>query len=79
MLTGKELFESGVILNCLEENIQQQGIDVRVMEVSEVRGTGTVPVEGKTIPPQSVPITPNNNNPNAKNNLHVTKAKVTPI
>lgn len=61
MLTGKELFESGMITNVLEENIQQQGIDVRVRDIKRLDGTGTIPATGKTITPVSLPVALSNN------------------
>ena len=49
-LTGKQIVEKGIISNYCEEGVQQQGVDVRLLSVSEVYGTGNVPKEGKTLP-----------------------------
>ena len=48
MLTGKEIFNAGFIKGALEQNVQQQGVDVRVSKISKVFGSGIIPVEGKT-------------------------------
>lgn len=57
MLTGKEIAERGIISNFLKENIQQQGIDVRLLEVFKVdeNGGGIIPAGNsrKTITPKT--------------------------
>lgn len=58
MLTGKELFESGFITDALEQNVQQQGIDIRVRAIYDLSGLGVIPAEGKTTKPNSTPIKP---------------------
>lgn len=51
MLTGKELFNSNMIKGALEENVQQQGVDIRIKAVNKAKGMGVIPKEGKTILP----------------------------
>ncbi len=51
MLTGKELYESGMLIGALEENTQQQGVDIRIDKVSKLNGMGVIPNEGKTTLP----------------------------
>ena len=49
-LTGKQLVDQGVITGPIsEENIQQHGVDLNLIHVSLVNGTGTIPAEGKTV------------------------------
>lgn len=58
MLTGKELYESGMLIGALEGNTQQQGVDIRIDRVSKVTGLGVIPVEGKTSLPSYEEIQP---------------------
>lgn len=53
MLTGKEIWEAGILINAKEENIQPQGVDVRVYNICSVLGNcpGLVPEHGKTLSP----------------------------
>lgn len=57
-LTGKEIIEKGIITNHCDEGIQQQGIDVRLDRVFAVVIGGKVPKEGKTLPAQTVEVSP---------------------
>ena len=50
-LTGKEIIEKGIITNHCEEGVQQQGIDVRIVGLKSVSGSGVVPAQGKTTLP----------------------------
>lgn len=52
-LTGKQIKERGVLRGILGENIQQQGVDVRVSEIFLVEGGGLIPERGKTQLPTS--------------------------
>lgn len=47
-LTGKQIVNSGIIGGYCEEGVQQQGVDVRVIEINEVQDQGFIPKEGKT-------------------------------
>lgn len=47
-LTGQQVIELGILSNYCQEGIQQQGVDVRVAEIREVYGVGTIPATGKT-------------------------------
>ncbi len=47
-LTGKELVEQGIITNVGEDCIQQHGVDLELIDVKRILGTGHVPVKGKT-------------------------------
>lgn len=47
-LTGQEISNEGIITNYLSENIQQQGIDIRLKKVSRLVGSGQIPRLGKT-------------------------------
>lgn len=58
MLTGKEIYSSGLITGALEENVQQHGIDLRVENIRRVSGIGVIPAEGKTEAPIPVDIKP---------------------
>ena len=54
MLTGKEIAEREIITNFEEQNIQQQGIDVRVKKISKPShvvfdAVGHIPCKGKTV------------------------------
>lgn len=56
-LTGKQISESNIITNLCSEGIQQQGVDVRIKNVSKVvmdYGCGYVPAKGKTVAPKSI-------------------------
>ncbi len=56
-LTGKEIIERGILTNVdLEHAVQQQGVDLRVVGISEVVGVGYVPAEGKTVLPDYRPV-----------------------
>lgn len=58
MLTGREIFESGIIVDALEQNIQQQGVDIRVSKISKVSNSGgVISVTEKTKAPQSSEMT----------------------
>lgn len=57
-LTGKQIADTGIIMNYSGECIQQQGIDCRVIEICDVRGEGYIPREGKTKKCISTPIPP---------------------
>lgn len=48
MLTGRELFNSGMVIGADESNIQQQGIDIMIDKVSKLKGMGVIPAKGKT-------------------------------
>lgn len=58
MLTGKEIYSSGLITGALEENVQQHGVDLRVKNIRRVSGIGVIPAEGKTTAPIPVDIKP---------------------
>lgn len=47
-LTGKQLVEQGIITNVEPENIAQHGVDLNLVKVERLIGTGFIPVEGKT-------------------------------
>lgn len=58
-LTGKQIVEEGIITGYDTENaVQQAGIDLRILRISECEGIGVVPSEGKTILPQYQKIDP---------------------
>ena len=57
-LTGKQIINQGIIYNHTQEGVQQQGVDVRVIEIREVRGSGYIPANGKTKKATSVVIPP---------------------
>lgn len=74
-LTGKEIMEEGLVTNVVPEAIQQQGVDVRLMQVRRfghydhdgkfVKNTlidhaGVIPAHGKTKLPDSEEIQPQN-------------------
>lgn len=49
MLNGQELIDRKVITGPIEpENIAQHGVDLNVIEISQVYGGGIIPAEGKT-------------------------------
>lgn len=57
-LTGKEIVQEGIITNFDEENaVQQQGIDLRILQINQFDGRGFIPAKGKTHLPnyQSIP------------------------
>ena len=68
-LTGKEIMEEGLVANVVPEAVQQQGVDVRLMEVREFghmnvdafvknlefEHMGYIPAQGKTKLPSSLP------------------------
>lgn len=48
-LTGKQLVEQGIITGPIsEENIAQHGVDLNLVEVLRILGSGFIPKEGKT-------------------------------
>lgn len=48
-LTGKQLYELGVITNVIDqENVQQHGIDLNVIDIQAMDGEGFIPLMGKT-------------------------------
>ena len=49
MLNGRELIERGIITNVPEENVQQHGVDLNVIEISLLTGGGVIPSIGKTV------------------------------
>lgn len=53
-LTGKQIIERGIVTNFVPEAIQQQGVDVRITNVKELCGVGTIPTHGKTQLPNYV-------------------------
>lgn len=53
-LTGNQIVERGIVKGYVPEAIQQQGVDVRVANVRELLGLGTVPAKGKTTLPTYV-------------------------
>lgn len=58
MLTGKELYESGMLIGALEGNIQQHGVDIRIDKVSKINGLGVVLNEGDNVIPNQEEIKP---------------------
>jgi dUTP pyrophosphatase len=49
MLNGKEIVARGIVTGKIEEeNIQQVGVDLNVIEISQIFGGGIIPVKGKT-------------------------------
>lgn len=52
MLTGKEIFNSGMLIGADPDAVQQQGVDIRIDKVSKIRGMGIIPKEGKTSLPE---------------------------
>ena len=61
--TGKEIIEKQIITNYISESIQQQGVDVRIKDISIVDydSVGIIPKEGKTKIPKTKKIDPKNN------------------
>ena len=58
-LTGKEIIANNIISNYVEAGVQQQGIDVRIKNVSLVGPEiGFVPAEGKTLIPEYIQLSP---------------------
>lgn len=55
-LTGKQIIGKEIITKALDKNVQSQGVDVRVIEISELSGMGYIPKEGKTKKCTSTPI-----------------------
>lgn len=53
MLTGKELYESGMITGALESNIQPQGIGLHVSSISKIDGMGVFPETGEPVIPET--------------------------
>lgn len=53
MLTGKQIAEKKVISNYKTENIQMQGIDLRLRNLYALFDYGVIPREGKTEIPKS--------------------------
>lgn len=67
MLTGKEIFNNGIVTNALTENIQQVGVDLRVKKICKVSNdtAGIIPVVGRTtIPTTYIEATCAADNPN---------------
>lgn len=51
-LTGKQIVAEGIITNIdLDNAVQQQGVDLRVIQVNRVVGKGRIPKKGKTYLP----------------------------
>ena len=51
-LTGKQIAAEGIITGFDSENaIQQQGIDLRIIQINSIVGTGRIPKKGKTFLP----------------------------
>lgn len=49
MLTGKSIFDKGIVTNADEKNIQQVGVDLRVKKIFNLdTSIGIIPKEGKT-------------------------------
>ena len=49
MLTGKSIFDRGIVTNADEKNIQQVGVDLRVKKIFNLdTSIGIIPKEGKT-------------------------------
>lgn len=57
-LTGKQIHELGIVTNHSDEAVQQQGVDVRIRSISELKGCGVIPEHGKTSLPNTFPIEP---------------------
>ena len=59
-LTGKQIVERGILQNVCVNGIQQQGIDVRVIDIKRVDACdnlcGFIPATGKTLTPVVTPI-----------------------
>lgn len=59
-LTGKQIVERGILQNVCVNGIQQQGIDVRVIDIERVDACdnlcGFIPATGKTLTPVVTPI-----------------------
>lgn len=51
MLNGKEMMSKGIITNVHSENIQQHGIDLNVIQIQRMTGTGAI-LKSKTILPK---------------------------
>ncbi len=58
ILTGKEIWGENILSGAAEDNIQMQGIDLRIDSISKLEGVGALPKEGKTILPKTVLIEP---------------------
>ena len=52
-LTGRQIVSRGIIENYTEEAVQQQGVDVRLKNISTLDGLGYIPRSGKTYKPKS--------------------------
>lgn len=52
MLTGRQLFDSGMLIGADESAVQQQGVDIRIDKISKILGMGIIPKEGKTTLPK---------------------------
>jgi len=52
MLTGKEIFDQSIIIGAESGNVQQQGVDVRIIGINNLTGQGTLPSKGKTKLPE---------------------------
>lgn len=51
-LTGQQIIDEGIITGYCQEGIQQAGVDLRLMQVNKLKGTGFIPETGKTQLPQ---------------------------
>lgn len=56
-LTGREIIEKGILTGVdLENAVQQQGVDVRVVQINRLEGVGRIPEVGKTQLPKYTPV-----------------------
>ena len=59
-LTGKQIVEKGIVIGACDEGIQQQGVDVRVIDIKRVDACdglcGFIPATGKTLTPVVTPV-----------------------
>lgn len=58
MLNGKEIVERGIVTNIHEENVSQHGIDLNLIKVEKIIGSGMIPVKGKTVLPSYEEVLP---------------------
>ncbi len=52
MLTGKELYESGMITGALESSVQPQSVGLHVGDISKIDGMGVFPETGEPVVPE---------------------------
>lgn len=64
-LTGRQIIDEGIITNYCQEGIQQAGVDLRLMQVNEIIGSGFIPRVGKTELPTYKPIVVNTGGSNS--------------